>query len=349
MNDGKNNGAKNLVSVIIPCYNAEKCIDKCLKSVLSQTYSNLEIITINDASKDKTLVKLQDYGKRDDRIVVLNNEKNVGVDVSRFRGIAAAHGDYLCFVDADDWLSGTAIEKLLKCAARTNADVVEGRLTRVLGKYALIKSSYAGEYKEISIPELFDDYFISFFGKNILSVILCGKLYRKQLFDNPDLKPSGFKMGEDLLLNMRIFPTISKYVIIEDNVYFYRYGGGTSRYNPNLYRDLKAQYYIKLATIKKYSYDKALPGTKIEMCNVLHSQIVQMLVYNYPYNEVKAFFDREVASGFVDEITKDVDYRLDYYPFLKRKDLDGIIATDRNAIRKGRIMKYVKMALNKLL
>ncbi len=349
MNDSKGNGTNNLVSVIIPCYNAEKCVDKCLKSVLSQKYSNLEIITVNDASKDKTLVKLQDYGKRDDRIVVLNNEKNAGVDVSRFRGIAAAHGDYLCFVDSDDWLSDTAIEKLLECAVQTNADVVEGSITRVLGRYALAKHLCANKYKEITTPELFDDYFISFFGKNILNVALWGKLYKRQLFDNPDLKPSGFKMGEDLLLNMCIFPTISKYVIIEDNVYFYRYGGGTSRYNPNMYQDLKAQYYIKLATIKKYSYDKALRGTKIEMCNVLHSQIIQMLVYDYPYNEVKAFFDQEVESGFVDEITKNIDYRLAYYPFLERKDLDGIIATDRKVIRKGRIMKHIKKVLNMVL
>lgn len=80
---------RKMVSVIIPCYNAEKCIDKCLKSVLSQTYSNLEIITINDASKDRTLAKLQDYSKRDSRVVVLNNNENGG---GRFFEIS---GNYL--------------------------------------------------------------------------------------------------------------------------------------------------------------------------------------------------------------------------------------------------------------
>lgn len=169
------------------------------------------------------------------------------------------------------------------------------------------------------------------------------------MFQNPDLKPSGFKMGEDLLLSMRIFPFISKYVVIEDNVYFYRYGGGTSRYNPNLYSDLKAQYYIKLNAIKKYKYEKALRTTKIEMCNVLHSQIIQMLVYGYPYSDVKDFFDKEVASGFVDEITKDIDYQLDYYPLLKEKDIDGIIALDKKIVCKGKIMKVFKYFLNKLL
>lgn len=69
---------EKLVTVIVPCYNAEKCIDSCIKSVLSQTYSNLEIIVINDASKDRTLLKLQDYGKSDSRIRVLNNLKNGG-------------------------------------------------------------------------------------------------------------------------------------------------------------------------------------------------------------------------------------------------------------------------------
>lgn len=67
-----------LVTVVIPCYNADKCIGSCLKSVLSQTYSNLEIIVINDASKDRTLLKLQEYGKIDSRIKVLNNLQQGG-------------------------------------------------------------------------------------------------------------------------------------------------------------------------------------------------------------------------------------------------------------------------------
>lgn len=67
-----------LVTVVIPCYNADECIGSCLKSVLSQTYSNLEIIVINDASKDRTLLKLQEYGKIDSRIRVLNNLQQGG-------------------------------------------------------------------------------------------------------------------------------------------------------------------------------------------------------------------------------------------------------------------------------
>ena len=340
---------EKLVTVIVPCYNAEKCIDSCIKSVLSQTYSNLEIIVINDASKDRTLLKLQDYGKSDSRIRVLNNLKNGGVDISRFRGIAEAHGDYLCFVDADDWVPNDAVSIMVKYAEETNADVVEGGMTRVLGKHKFAQHYQAKTYKVITTPELFDDYYISFFGMNILSVNIWGKLFKKELFRNPDLKPSGFKMGEDLLMSMRIFPSISKYVVIAENVYYYRYGGGTCRYNPNLYSDLKAQYYIKMDSIRKYKYDKALRTTKIEMCNVLHSQIIQMLVYDYPYSDVKEFFYKEVASGFVDEITKDIDYRLDYYPLLKKKDIDGIIALDKNVVRKGKITKILKNFLNKFL
>ena len=88
---------------------------------------------------------------------------------------------------------------------------------------------------------------------------------------------------------------------------------------------------------------------ELQMCNVLHSQIIQMLVYDYPYSDVKEFFYKEVASGFVDEITKDIDYRLDYYPLLKKKDIDGIIALDKNVVRKGKITKIIKNFLNKFL
>lgn len=254
----------------------------------------------------------------------------------------------MCFVDADDWIPDNAINIMVQHAEETNADVVEGGMTRVLGRHKFAKHFHAKTYKEITTPELFDDYFISFFGVNILSVTLWGKLFKKELFQNPELKPSGFKMGEDLILSMRIFPSISKYLVIEENVYFYRYGGGTSRYNPNMYSDLKSQYYIKLDAIKKYKYAKALRTTKIEMCNVLHGQIIQMLVYGYSHSDVKDFFAQEVASGFVDEITKDVDYRLDYYPLLKKKDIDGIIALDKDVVRKGKISKIVKHLLNRV-
>jgi teichuronic acid biosynthesis glycosyltransferase TuaG len=101
------------VSVVIPCFNCEKFIGKCLNSVLNQTHRDLEIIIIDDYSSDNTYSFLVDFAKKDSRIVLLKNSLNMGVSYSRNLGISNAKGDYLCFLDSDDVWDINKIEKQL--------------------------------------------------------------------------------------------------------------------------------------------------------------------------------------------------------------------------------------------
>ena len=110
-----------LVSIIIPAYNAEKYIDKCLQSVLSSTYNNLEIIFVDDKSEDNTLEIAR--GFQDARLSIIAQENRGGVSQARNIGINKAKGDYIAFVDADDWISSTMIEKLLLPAEKYNSDI----------------------------------------------------------------------------------------------------------------------------------------------------------------------------------------------------------------------------------
>jgi len=91
-----------LVSVIIPAYNAEKYVAEAISSILSQTYKNIEVIIIDDASADSTLKIIHEYKLKDDRIRLYNNKKNVGIGANRARGIKLAKGEYICWQDADD-------------------------------------------------------------------------------------------------------------------------------------------------------------------------------------------------------------------------------------------------------
>lgn len=109
----KKTNKQPLVSVIIPAYNAEKIVGFTLDSVINQTYKNLEIICVNDCAKDNTLNVLEEYAKRDKRIKVLSNEKNLGVAETRNNAFKAATGDYIAFVDADDIWHLEKIEKQL--------------------------------------------------------------------------------------------------------------------------------------------------------------------------------------------------------------------------------------------
>ena len=111
------------VSVIIPTYNAENTILKCINSIVKQTYKNIEIIIIDDGSTDSTLNKLNDLAKNDDRIII-KKQRNSGVSVARNNGINIASGDYILFVDSDDWLEKTMIEKMIITAQKENTDIV---------------------------------------------------------------------------------------------------------------------------------------------------------------------------------------------------------------------------------
>lgn len=332
----------SLVSVIIPVYNGEKTIRRCIGSLLKQSYKRLEIICVNDASTDKTELLLNGLVSKDNRLRYICLEENKGTDNARFVGIKHATGSFISFVDQDDWLSEDAVMTLVNSAIITNADIVEGNITRVLGQHGWIRRYHHRDSKTIVKPELFEKYFISFFGVNILNVAVWGKLYKKALFDNPEIQPSYYRLGDDLLLSMRLFLAAERYVITDDNVYFYRYGGVTSRYNPYLYPDLKAQYYIKVDTIKKYGYDKALNTTKIEMCNVLRSQVKQMLLYSKPYSEIEGFLNGEIQSGFIDEITRDIPKYPAYYSFLEDKDVTSFILSEKKGLWKQKISRYLK-------
>ena len=114
------NGIK--VSIIVPVYNVEKYLEKCLDSIVKQTYENIEIILVDDGSTDKSGTILDQYAEMDNRISVIH-KKNEGVSTARNTGIEAARGEYICFADADDYLMPDYVEYLLTLAVDKNADI----------------------------------------------------------------------------------------------------------------------------------------------------------------------------------------------------------------------------------
>lgn len=113
------------VSVIVPCYNVEKYVSECLDSILNQTLRDIEIIILNDGSTDQTLEIIEKYGAKDSRVKILSH-KNRGLGPTRNRGILEAKGEYLSFVDSDDYISNDMLEILYNKAIRENADIVQG-------------------------------------------------------------------------------------------------------------------------------------------------------------------------------------------------------------------------------
>lgn len=271
-----------MISIIIPVYNTSKYLSQCLNSILKQTYNDIEVIIVNDASKDNSLTICKKYALKDKRISIVNKDQNEGVDKARFTGLSIANGDYVTFIDSDDWLcDNNILRKMINKAEETDADYVEMGMQRVMDKHGLIKhtskQSITGLVKQ---PELFDKYYISYFGINILAVNMAGKLYRKSVLDKACLIPTGLKMGEDLAFNLKLFPQLNRIYILDNVGYSYRFGGMTSHYNPSLYPNLKKLYLLKEQLIEKYKYYKASDFIKIEIKNVLQSDICQQIIFN---------------------------------------------------------------------
>lgn len=164
-----------LISVIIPVYGVEKYISQCLESVINQTYNNLEIIVINDGTKDRSAEIAKEYAAKDSRIKVYDF-KNGGLSVARNRGLEIATGEYISYLDSDDWLDTKMYETLLETAMKNEADMV---------KCGIIETNGAAEEKitfsDVKIinneqHKAFKNYF-----KGILWTIACNGLYRCDL------------------------------------------------------------------------------------------------------------------------------------------------------------------------
>ena len=121
---------KSKVSIVVPIFNIEEYLEDCIKSIINQTYKNLEIILINDGSTDCSLKICKKFKKLDKRIVLIDKD-NTGVSNTRNIGINSATGDYITFVDSDDWLELDAIENMVKLAYTQNCDIIRTNFTLV--------------------------------------------------------------------------------------------------------------------------------------------------------------------------------------------------------------------------
>ena len=285
-----------MISIIVPIYNTAKYLSQCIDSILNQSYKNIEIILVNDASPDNSLFICESYSQKDSRIIFIDKQINEGVDKARFTGLEYASGKYIVFVDSDDWLENPEILSIMQQKAEeTNADYVEMGMQRVIDRHKWIKNKGLSPITGIiQTPELFDKYYISFFGVNILSVSIWGKLYRKSTLDKANITPLGVCMGEDLVFNLQLFPHLKSIYILDTIGYNYRL---TNKYNKHLYQDLKYLYTLKEKLIEQYRYYKAWDFIRIEMKNVFRSDICQRIIFKTgTEDEIKAIITQELKD-----------------------------------------------------
>ena len=264
-----------MISVIIPIFNTGKALNKCIRSVVDQTYKDIEVILVNDHSTDNITNSLIDeWVKKDPRIKLINKEVNEGVDMARYSALQMVTGDYITFVDSDDWIENDAFESLLNISFETGADVVIGKIRRIFYHKLLSKEApYERDWMNRLIlhDELMSTYYLSYFGVNKLPIQLCSILFRTSVVKSSNIMPSGLKFGEDLLMSMKIFPNINSLYAVNKVVYNYNVGLPkiSDKYFDYWLESARMLYEKKMDTIIEMHYDKAIYYQKMELINYL--------------------------------------------------------------------------------
>ena len=203
-----------LISIIVPVYKVEKYLEKCVNSILKQTYTNLEIILVNDGSPDKCGQLCDELAKIDDRIKVFHKE-NGGLSDARNYGVERANGKYIGFVDSDDYIHECMYEELYKAIKKSGTSIVECGVTRVYKN--TLRSHYEGEDYFLVLDR--EGYLKEYLeNKRLYGSAWC-KLIHKDLAKKIKF-PTG-KIYEDAFYTLELLKTVDKYTLISGNYYYY--------------------------------------------------------------------------------------------------------------------------------
>lgn len=206
-----------LISVIVPVYNVEKYLYRCVKSIVNQTYENLEIILVDDGSPDNCPKMCDEWAEKDSRIKVIHKE-NGGVSSARNTALDCVSGDYTVFIDADDYIDPDMLKILYDKAAAENADIVACNLVYVNDNEEPFKISWYTDAAAAGNEEVLKAYFSDVF----IAPGCPTKLYRTEVINgNKHRFPLNIKIGEDFLFNFYVFSDCQKIVHIKDGLYFY--------------------------------------------------------------------------------------------------------------------------------
>ena len=213
----------DLVSIIIPFYNAEKYIDKCMNSILQQEYKNIEIIFVNDGSIDNSLNKLKEY--KDNRIKIYSQNKK-GVSAARNLGMEKANGKYIAFMDIDDELDSLYIKKFIESAEAEKVDVVicnyneiysDGSKKEILLPWKNIKIDKK-TIEERLIPQMISE------NENEMSIrgLVWRTFIKKKTIDDNKLRfIEGIQIAEDLLFVIQLYNRVNEIYVLRDCLYNY--------------------------------------------------------------------------------------------------------------------------------
>lgn len=266
-----------LVSIVVPVYNVEKYLEKCLISLCRQTYKNIEIIVIDDGSTDRSQEIIKKYMKLDKRIIC-ERQENAGLGAARNTGIKLSKGSYLCFVDSDDWVSEDYVEQFVKTLEEDNTDMVISN----------IKYVYEDGSERPRTPHI--DYHEVISSKEAIKRLLINKQYRfhapnkfvkKSIFQDNKIQFAEGKLYEDIFTTYKVILGTEKVSLIPNHTYFYLQSRAGSIMNAKINKKRFYDLYEALNQIVTNSQIKKMNLEKeIQVIYVLN--VISLMNYVYP-------------------------------------------------------------------
>jgi len=202
---------KPLVSIIVPVYNTERYLKKCVDSILNQTYDNLELFLINDGSTDKSGALCDSFAQSDDRVRVIHKE-NEGQAIARNCALDVCNGEYVFFVDSDDYIRQDAVGLLVETATQHNADLVLFGFEYDYAKYKKKRLVYEN-LRTFAKEKLLTEYIVN----NGITAALCDKFYKRKFFE--ELRFPKLRANEDAYVLPEIFGSAEKAVYLREALY----------------------------------------------------------------------------------------------------------------------------------
>lgn len=265
------------ISVIVPCYNVEKFVSKCIDSILCQSLQNIEVILLNDGSTDNTMQILQEFSSTDKRIRLYSHD-NIGLGPTRNRGIGLAQGEYLAFVDSDDYISQYMLEKLYKVAVEEKAEIVEGEtvLFNEDGDKKLRKSLRNVESVKLECGKresFYRDYYLT----RLYTYNAWDKIYKREFIVNNNIIFGDNKkiFAEDNWFQLQLFMAHPQISFMDEECYFYRQQEDSIMHKPKA--NLISRHGAMISDYKKLIQDSDCVADK-QLGGLLAMDIFTMVV-----------------------------------------------------------------------
>lgn len=318
---------EKLVSLILPIYNINHdYLKKCVNSILNQTYSNLEIILVNDGSKNNIDIICNDYEKKDSRIKIIK-QQNSGVSIARNNGIINSSGEYICFIDPDDWIEKEYVEFLVDTIEKTNSDfamcscIVNYNNRSIINKFLKVKNKdlmiLERNDKNLLLYQLIGKKICDYYPSEVAGGVPWAKIFKRKFIVENKLRfiPKMVRM-QDNIFCLYAIQYASKISYIDKPLYNYRKEEGSAcyKYSPRIFEFFEKYFDETFIFLNKFNKEKvlydALYMKELTSFNSFLSQNIFNKNNNKPYNERIAFLNKKLEEERYKIAINKINYKL---------------------------------------